>query len=103
MAQFDVYELQVGKTSLFVVEIQSNLLSELGTTVVVPLKPLQEAKNELTTRLKPIVNLSGSPYVFMATDVSAILRGKLSAPVQNIEAQHRDDIIGALDFLISGF
>ena len=103
MAQFDVYQHKQGKNTLLLVDVQSHLLSDLETRIVIPLIPLSQAKAERATRLKPVLNLSGQDYVLLTTDMSAQLKSNCGELLFNIEHPHRDTIINAIDFLILGF
>lgn len=102
MARFDVYKY-AGKSVPLVVDVQADLLSDLGTCVVVPLIPEAKAKKEVVPRLKPVIRVSGKNYVMMTTDIAALTRKTLGEFVTNIEDNHRQDVTEALDFLFQGF
>lgn len=102
MARFDVYRYR-GRESSLVVDVQSNLLSDLMTRVVIPLQLSSLAGLEPITRLMPRISVLGEEYVLKPTDIGAALAKNLRDPIANIEAAHRDDVTRALDFLFQGF
>ncbi len=102
MAQFDVHQF-VSRAAPLVVEVQSNVLEDLASRVVVPLVPALKAGSEEVRPLKPRIVVNGTDYILMTTDLGALPRARLGPVVANIEIEHRGDITNALDFLILGF
>lgn len=102
MARFDVYRLP-GRSAPLVVDVQADLLSDLASRVVVPLAPKSSAAHEAMPRLKPVLRVADKDYIFEPTDIAVLPATLLKVPVANVEADHRDDITGALDFLFQGF
>lgn len=104
MAQFDLYENPNAETHRmmpYLVDIQSDLLDNLSTRVVVPLV-VATAVGKPIPHLNPRFDIGGST-VFMSTPELAGI--SISALVKKIGTlkEHRDEIIAALDFLITGF
>ena len=104
MAQFSVYQnknVQTKKSFPYLIDVQSNLLSELVTTVVIPLAKFDQSRTKILTRLTPVLKLDQHEFVVLTPQLAGIQRkalGKLA-----FEASHaKTDIISALDFLISG-
>ena len=102
MARFDVYRFS-NKAAPLVVDVQADLLSDLASRVVVPLAPLSKAVPEELPRLKPRIEVSDKPYIFMTTDLAAMPVSRLGPRVGNLEGRYRDTISNALDFLFLGF
>jgi len=100
MARFDVYTL-AGSGPL-VVDIQSELFSDIGSRVVIPLVPADATQRESMPRLKPSLRVNGITYHLITTDIAALPCSVLGACVANIAAE-RDTIVDALDFLMQGF
>lgn len=103
MAQFSVYQntnASTKKTFPFLLDIQSDLLNDLRTTVVIPLSPLSSSEKPIS-RLCPIVEIDAKKYVAMSQQLAGVERKILGKPVADLLA-YRSDIIAALDFLISG-
>lgn len=104
MAQFSVYHnknVQTKKTYPFLLEIQSNLLSDLITTVVVPLVKFDKHKTKILTRLTPIFTLDQHDYLMLTPQLAGIQRKELGKLAYELN-HARTEIIGAVDFLISG-
>lgn len=102
MAQFDVYRF-TGRLTPLIVDVQSDVLSDLASRVVVPLTPVTSAIGEELPRLKPRVTVEGKDYLFMATDIGALPASRLGPWVASTEDEHRDAMTNALDFLFFGF
>lgn len=102
MARFDVYRF-AARAAPLVVDVQADVLEDLASRVVVPLAPARNAGREALPRLKPRITVDGKEYILMTTDIAALPRARLGPRVGNIQAEHRDDIINALDFLLVGF
>lgn len=102
MARFDVYRYNNNLFPL-VVDVQASLLSDLQTSVVVPLVLEDDARNEVSPKLKPILAIENKSYIFMSTDIAAITKDSLGDFVTNIEEHYRHVITEALDFLFQGF
>ena len=101
MARFDAYKFKSASVPM-VLDVQTNLLSDLQTRVVVPLVPLSKAEKEVLPRLKPILQINGKDYVLMTTDIGTIRTKDLGTIAANLKDQHHT-ITGALDFLFQGF
>lgn len=102
MARFDVYQLASKHTSL-VVEVQADALDELATRVVIPLSQAAAAPHAPATRLNPSIDVLGETYILLTPNIASVPRARLGAVVTNIEAEHRDAVTTALDFLFFGF
>lgn len=104
MAQFTVYQNknpQSNKAFPLLLDIQTNLLDSLQTTVVVPLKKCGSNKDKALTHLTPIVNIEGIDYLILTPQLAGIQRKELGKAIADIE-HARTDILNAVDFLITG-
>lgn len=104
MPQFTVYKNKNPNTKAhvpYLLDVQSNLLSELGTRVVIPLYAYAVLKGKLLTTLTPTFEIEGKNYVLMTLQLAGISKKELGAKVAELTA-HRDSIIAALDFLTAG-
>ncbi|MFZ1892280.1 MAG: CcdB family protein [Formosimonas sp.] len=84
----------------YLLDIQSNLLSDLKTTVVVPLSLLKQGSQPLS-RLNPTVKIARSEYIINTTQLASLPRKALGKEAANL-TEHQHGIIAALDFLLSG-
>mgnify|MGYP001283855988 CR=1 FL=1 len=101
MARFDVYQPKSKKSAL-VLDVQADLLSDLETRVIVPLRPWLPQRKKTMARLLPIVQIDGRDYQLMTAQISAVSFSDLCGPTANLEDQ-RTVIIDAIDFLLQGF
>jgi toxin CcdB len=102
MARFDVFRIGSSRVPL-VIDVQANLLNDLASRVVIPLRSASEAGAESLARLKPVIEIDGENYVLMTTDIGVLPITQLGERITNIGERHGDDISAALDFLFSGF
>ena len=84
----------------FLVILQSDLVSGLTSTVVAPLVPREGMTGG--RRLNPIVTVEGREFWLATHELFAVDRRALKKKVGSIE-NHRTAIIGALDFLFTGY
>jgi toxin CcdB len=101
MAQFDVYTNTNEKTNQeipYLLDIQNDILKNLNTRVVVPL-----VKNhQKITHLTPTFVINETEVLMLTSQLAGIPTGILGEKVENLE-EKRSEILGALDFMISGF
>ena len=102
MAKYDVYAL-ASKSTALVVEVQSDLLDDMATRVVIPLSRADSAPHAPASRLNPRIRIDSVDHVLMTPNIASVPRSRLGPVVANIEAAHGDTIKGALDFLFYGF
>lgn len=104
MAQFDVYENKNrGSRAAFplLLDVQSDLLDELQTRVVIPLTRPNSAVKKPLSRLTPWLEVNGNKYILVTPQLAGIDKASLGAVVAELSAQ-RARIIAALDMLITG-
>lgn len=103
MAQFDVYRnpnTKSASTVPFLLDVQSDFLAGFSTRVVVPLAPAQSV-GKSAQRLHPQFLIDDTSMVMMTEHLAAVQKVALGAAVLSL-AQQRDEIIAAMDFLITG-
>ncbi len=104
MTQFAVYQNKnVNSRKMFplLLDIQSNLLDTLQTTVVVPLAKYESHKQKLLGQLTPIVAVEGVDYLMFTPQLAGISKKELGKEVGSLVG-HRTEIINAIDFLLVG-
>lgn len=104
MAQFDVYRNKnPGSRRSFplLVDLQVELLSDLATRVVAPLTAVTPGKSPVLGQLTPELRVDGKRYVLLTPQLAGIASKDLGARVARLSA-HRDEIVAALDLLITG-
>lgn len=106
MAQFDVYRNsgKYAKIVPFVVDVQSDILSNLDSRVVIPLQSADFIKNEniqIISRLNPIFSVCDSDVILATQQMAAVHIRELGNKIDSL-ASKRLEIISALDVLTSG-
>jgi toxin CcdB len=104
MPQFSVHKNKNPKTRStypYLVDVQSDLLSDLGTRVVVPLIKRTALTKKPIKNLTPVIRVDGQEFIMMVPQLAGIATGDLGVPVASA-VQHRGEVVAALDFLITG-
>lgn len=104
MGQFSVYENKNAETKArypFLLDVQSPLLDSLETRLVIPLAPAKHYNGKVMTTLTPSFEIDQESYVMLTPQMAGIARTEVGAEVADL-SQHRQDIISAIDFLVTG-
>jgi len=104
MAQFSVYKNKNPQSTSaypYLVDIQSDLLSGMQTRVVVPLTKLSGPRKKPIKDLTPVVEIEGAKFLLLVPQLAGISINELVQPVGSLSA-HREEVVAALDFLITG-
>ncbi|OGT83233.1 MAG: plasmid maintenance protein CcdB [Gammaproteobacteria bacterium RIFCSPLOWO2_02_FULL_61_13] len=88
-------------TAPYLLDIQSDLISDLNTRVVVPFHAAAAMKGKTLTTLTPVFTVEGKQFVMMTPQLAGIAKKKLGAKISDLSSQ-RDKVIAALDLLITG-
>lgn len=105
MAQFGVYRNKNPNTKAtfpLLVDVQSDLLEDLQTRVVIPLTKAPALTKKPMGQLTPIIKYEGDSYVLMTPLLAGITRRDLGAVTGSL-AERREVIFAAMDFLMTGF
>ncbi|HEY3272103.1 MAG TPA: CcdB family protein [Geothrix sp.] len=105
MTEYSVFRNPNPKTYAavpFLLDVQSEVLSMLGTRVVVPLYRPDAAGVHAMSRLTPVVAFQGQPLVVMVPELAGIPRRELGAVAGDLLSA-RGEILGAMDLLLTGF
>jgi toxin CcdB len=88
----------------YLLDVQSPLLSELATRVVIPLRSRRSQGLQLRpiARLIPEVEVAGKKYLVMTPEMASIPSGELGGIVADLSAS-RAEILGSIDLLLTGF
>jgi len=85
----------------YLLNVQSDLIEDLRTRVVAPLYPAAAMKGKTIRTLMPSFDVEGKQYVMMTPQLAGIPKKLLGASVADLSGK-RDEIIAALDLLITG-
>jgi len=101
VAQFDVYKNRNARTKKrvpYFLDLQNNLHDGLVTRIVVPLVKDMEP----ITHLNPVLTVEGESLVMAIQEMAAVPRELCRTKVTSL-AGRRDEIVAAVDFLVTGF
>lgn len=104
MAQFDVYINPNAATRNlipYLLDVQTDLLSDLGTRVVVPLVVVEEM-GVVMKQLCPRFTLEGREVVMSTAELAGVPSRSFGQPMASLQNQ-RAEIVAALDLLFTGF
>ncbi len=104
MSQFHLYknaDKSTQRTYPFLLDIQSNLLGELRTTVVIPLMSYRLAGSHTISRLNPVIQFKNEKFIVMTQALAGIERSVLGESAGDL-SQHRSEVIAAIDFVLLG-
>ena len=104
MAQFDVYRNPSTNTRAafpYIVDIQSPIISDIATRIVIPLGVAAHFNNEKLQGLTPDLSYEGEQLLLLTPQISSVPSKLLKTPIGSLD-HFRDEIIAALDFAITG-
>ena len=103
--QFDVYANPNPRTRdamPLLLEVQSDLLRDLASCVVVPLSRTDTGHLPELRTLTPRIQVEGSSYLLQTPQLAGVARKPLGKPLANLSAA-RGEIMAALDLLLTGY
>lgn len=104
MDQFDLYvntDNETNKTYPYFVDIQNGLLDALNSRVVIPLTPVGKSDKNYPNNLCPIVKIKNKNFALLTHQLSSVSISFLNKKEGSL-ASNRDDIVAAIDFLVTG-
>lgn len=100
--QFTVYRNNGNSRAYpFLLDVQSDIIGELHTRIVIPLFPFEAFNGRPAQRLNPVISVDGTKYVVMTHEMAGVRLGQLGSEVSNVQ-EYRQLIKGAIDFLLDG-
>ncbi|GFE67286.1 CcdB family protein [Litoreibacter roseus] len=99
MAKYGVFLNPTGDG--FLLDVQTDLLSDLNTRVVVPLLPQSRAPKP-ATRLNPTFIVNGEVVVMVTQFMAAVPAGILRSSVGKLDGEF-ENVTAAVDMLMQGF
>lgn len=103
MKQFDLYvntDIDTKDTYPYFVDIQTNLLSDLGSRVVLPIAPVKSAK-EYPNNLCPKIQINNQHFALLTHQITTVPSSFLEYKEGSLQLS-RDQIIASIDFLVTG-
>ncbi len=105
MPQFSIHINQnpmSKKNYPYLINVQSTLLDDLETRLVIPLTPISTYSGKPIKELNPIVEIKGKELIVLTQQMAAIRKSDLGSFVCDI-ASCRQKVLSSIDFLITGF
>lgn len=101
MAQFDVHRNPRGGSYPLLLDVQADLLARLATRIVVPMIPRKRYSGKPIARLTPTATIRGIDYVLVVPELAGIPSAALGEVLASL-VSHRDEIVSALDLVLTG-
>ena len=104
MAKFDVYKNNnpaSKETIPFLLDVQTDLLDDLATRVVIPLISAA-TMGKPAGQLNPKFTITKKAVILSTAELAGVPVSALGEKVRSLKTR-RDEIIGAVDFLLTGF
>lgn len=104
MSQFSLYKNNDKRTATaypYFVDVQSELLDTLNTRLVIPLTPTELLEKKAPSHLCPVIHIDEGDLVILTHQMASVPTKILREPVNDLSI-FRDEIISAIDFLITG-
>ncbi|BFM13499.1 CcdB family protein [Simiduia litorea] len=104
MDQFDLYintDKDTNKTYPYFVDIQNQLLDTLNSRAVIPLTPISNSDKSYPENLCPMVEIKGKKFALLTHQITSVSRSFLKKKEGSL-ATSRNDIVAAIDFLVTG-
>ncbi|EJB5271601.1 CcdB family protein [Vibrio parahaemolyticus] len=104
MSQFTLYKNNDKSTASaypYFVDVQSELLDSLNTRLVIPLTPIELLDKKAPSHLCPTIHIDEGDFVILTQQMASVPTKILTTPVNELST-FRNEIIAAIDFLITG-
>ncbi|WP_312626825.1 CcdB family protein [Scandinavium sp.] len=86
----------------YLLDVQSDIIEELNTRIVIPLYPASRLTAPPVRRLTPILNVEGTDYLVMTHEMASVRMAQIGDQVMNARPW-RQNIKNALDFVFDDF
>lgn len=104
MSQFTLYKNNDRSTANaypYFVDVQSELLDSLNTRLVIPLTPIELLEKKAPSHLCPTIHIDEGDFAILTQQMASVPTKILTTPVNELST-FRNEIIAAVDFLITG-
>ena len=100
--QFTIYRNKGNARAYpYLLDVQSDIIGELNTRMVIPLFPLAAFTGRPAQRLNPMIIVEGDKYLVMTHEMAGVRQTQLGAIVAEVQ-ESRQLIKDAIDFLMDG-
>ncbi len=104
MSQYFLYKNQnrnSKKIYPYFVNVESDLLDELNSRVVIPLSPHKILNQTNASKLCPIIVIEEGSFVLLTHQMTTVPKSILKKELASLE-KYRYEILGAIDILLTG-
>ena len=104
MSQYSLYKNEnksSKKTYPYFVDVQSDLLDSLNSTIVIPLTTSKETNKKIAKGLCPVLEIDGKDYVLLTHQMTSVPVSLLKSELMIID-NYRYEILRAIDLLLTG-
>ncbi len=104
MSQYHVYENLNEKSKKvypYIVDVQSTLLTDLETRIVIPLAVKEKIGKGIIKNLNPIIVIKKKEYILITQQMAGIPMTQIGSSICDCLSE-RNEILSAIDFLITG-
>lgn len=104
MKQYDVYantDKDTNKTYPYFVDVQNSMLDSLNSRVVIPLTPIGKSNKNYPGNLCPVFEIKSKKFALLTHQITSVSSNHLKKREGSM-LDRRDEIVGAIDFLITG-
>jgi toxin CcdB len=105
MSQYSIYKNcndNSKKIYPYLLDVQSSLLNSLETRLVIPLARKDTFEKGIIQNINPIVLVDKIEYIVLTQQMASIHNKSIGKKIDNANI-NRQDILAAIDFLITGF
>jgi toxin CcdB len=86
----------------YLLDVQSPLFETLDTRLSIPLILASKYKGQPLSGLSPTVRVKGADYLMLASQMAGVQRTAFGPAILDLTAK-RQEILAAIDFLLTGF
>ncbi len=104
MEQFTLYRNEnenSKKAYPYFVDVQSDLLEELNSRIVIPLSSQKALNNINAKKLCPVIEINEGAFILLTHQMTSVPRSALKKKITTLE-EYRYEILGAIDLLLTG-
>ncbi|MFC5078874.1 Toxin CcdB [Vibrio thalassae] len=104
MSKFSLYQNNDKSTATaypYFVDVQSEMLDTLNTRLVIPLTSVEMLEKKAPTHLCPVIHIDEGDFVTLTHQMASVPTKILRDPANELST-FRNEIIAAIDFLITG-
>ena len=100
--QFTIYRnKRNARVYPYLLNVQSDIIGELHTRMVIPLVPLADFTGRPAQRLNPVITVEGGKYLVLTHEMAAVRLAQLGEEVTEVQ-ESRQLVKDAIDFLLDG-